>query len=156
MSDRPPEKSKVSARRVLREYVFKIVFCIDFGNKNPISEIDDIISSISEEERNNPILYQKELLHYVEGIYEHLDTIDQIIKENLNNWSWERLMSVDKNILRLATFELLYEVEVPVEVTLNEAVEMAKDYGSEKSSKFVNGVLDVIAKKCASEEKKAL
>jgi len=72
------------------------------------------------------------------------------------NWSWERLVAVDKSILRLATYELLYEKRVPIEVSLNEAVEIAKAYGTEKSGKFVNGILDVIAKKYSSEEKRAL
>ncbi len=150
------EKQRSAGRRKLREAVFKVLFSIDFGNRSKTEEIGMILSSISEEEPGQFTGLEKEITHYVDRIYAHLEEIDGIIKANILNWSWERLLAVDKNILRLATYELLFEEFVPIEVTLNEAVEIAKAYGTDKSGKFVNGILDVIAKKFSSEEKRAL
>jgi N utilization substance protein B len=81
----------------------------------------------------------------VEGYGAHAEEIDTVIRKVSEHWRLERMPLVDRNILRLATFELLYMPEVPRRVTLNEAVELAKRYGGENSAGFVNGVLDRIA-----------
>jgi transcription antitermination protein NusB len=72
-------------------------------------------------------------------------TIDDLIQRTSTNWKLERMARVDRNILRLAVFEILKRADVPVKVTLNEAIELSKKYGSEESSAFVNGILDRIA-----------
>jgi len=82
----------------------------------------------------------------VEGTVEHLAQINQLIARHANNWDITRMAIVDRNILRLGAYELLYLDEVPVKVCLNEAVELAKRFGDEESSKFVNGILDTIHK----------
>jgi len=79
------------------------------------------------------------------GVEEHLDEIDRRIGEVSEHWVVSRMPLVDRNILREAVFELLYVDEVPASVTINEAVELAKTYGGDDSSKFVNGVLGRIA-----------
>ena len=82
----------------------------------------------------------------LEGINEHKDQIDKLIVQTSENWSLERMPIVDRSILRLATFEMLYAKNVPFSVSINEAVELAKDFGGEdESSRFVNGVLGKIA-----------
>ncbi len=81
----------------------------------------------------------------VRGWAEQREKIDQIIREVSQHWRLERMAKVDRNILRLATFELMAMDDVPRRVTLNEAVELAKRFGSEGSAGFVNGVLDRIA-----------
>ena len=81
----------------------------------------------------------------VEGYGAHAEEIDTVIRKVSEHWRLERMPLVDRNILRLATFELLYMPDVPRRVTLNEAVELAKRYGGENSAGFVNGVLDRIA-----------
>lgn len=78
----------------------------------------------------------------VEGTVEHLEQIDALIRERADNWRLERMPAVDRNILRLAIFELLYEEDVPKLVVVDEAIELAKQFGSEQSSRFVNGLLD--------------
>ena len=83
----------------------------------------------------------------VEGVERYLAGIDETIGEVSENWSVSRMPFVDRNILRLATYEILYDAEVPPSVAINEAVELAKVYGGEDSSKFVNGVLGKIALK---------
>ena len=81
----------------------------------------------------------------VAGVERYLDTIDKTIGEVSENWVVSRMPLVDRNILRIATYEILYDAEVPASVAINEAVELAKVYGGEDSSKFVNGVLGKIA-----------
>jgi N utilization substance protein B len=85
----------------------------------------------------------------VSGVEKYLDGIDETIGEVSENWSVSRMPLVDRNILRIATYEILYDAEVPPSVAINEAVELAKVYGGEDSSKFVNGVLGKIALKRA-------
>lgn len=81
----------------------------------------------------------------VRGCAQHLQAIDDRIREASKHWRLERMARVDRNILRLAIFELLERPDVPRRVTLNEAVELAKRYGDENSPAFVNGLLDRIA-----------
>jgi N utilization substance protein B len=83
------------------------------------------------------------------GVEEHLDMIDEMLGLVSENWSVARMPLVDRNILRLATYEILYDFDVPASVAINEAVELAKVYGGEDSSKFVNGVLGRIAERTA-------
>jgi transcription antitermination protein NusB len=86
----------------------------------------------------------------VSGVEAHLPDIDETIGEVSENWSVSRMPLVDRNILRLATYEIAYEGDVPTSVAINEAVELAKVYGGEDSSKFVNGVLGKIAERHAA------
>ncbi len=80
------------------------------------------------------------------GTSEHIEEVDELIAETSENWSLERMPLVDKSILRLATFEMIHVDDVPCSVSINEAVELAKDFGGEDdSSRFVNGVLGKIA-----------
>lgn len=81
----------------------------------------------------------------VRGVQHEKALIDGLIQRTSTNWKLERMARVDRNILRLAVYELLRRPEVPVKVTLNEAIELGKKYGSEESSAFVNGILDRIA-----------
>lgn len=84
------------------------------------------------------------------GVETHQARIDAIIEEISENWSLSRMPLVDRNILRLAVFEILYLDEVPDSVSINEAVEMAKVYGGDDSSKFVNGILGRLAEVSAA------
>ena len=83
----------------------------------------------------------------VTGVEKYLDGIDGTLGEVSENWAVSRMPLVDRNILRIATYEILYDADVPPSVSINEAVELAKVYGGEDSSKFVNGVLGKIALK---------
>jgi N utilization substance protein B len=93
-------------------------------------------------EDGEPDEYCREL---VAGVERYLESLDQLIGEVSENWAVSRMPLVDRNILRIATYEILYDAEVPPSVAINEAVELAKVYGGEDSSKFVNGVLGKIA-----------
>jgi N utilization substance protein B len=78
----------------------------------------------------------------VEGTRERLEEIDELIRSRAENWRLERMPAVDRNILRLAVYEMLRETDVPKLVIVDEAVELAKRFGSEQSGRFVNGLLD--------------
>lgn len=86
------------------------------------------------------------------GVESELDRIDEVIGETSEHWAVSRMPLVDRNILRIATFELVHGGEIPSSVAINEAVELAKVYGGEDSSKFVNGVLGRIAERRPVEE----
>ena len=83
----------------------------------------------------------------VTGTLEHRDKIDGLIREQAEHWRLERMPIVDRNILRLAIYEFLYETDVPKLVVLDEAIELAKRFGSEQSGRFVNGLLDGLLKR---------
>jgi len=82
----------------------------------------------------------------LQGVLQKRPQIDDLISGTSENWTLERMSAVDRNILRLAVYELLFIPDVPRNVTLNEAVELGKKYGAEDSGAFVNGILDRIAK----------
>ncbi len=86
------------------------------------------------------------------GVEEHLDAIDATLSDVSEHWAVSRMPVVDRNILRLSTYEILNVPEVPASVAINEAVELAKTFGGEDSSKFVNGVLGRIAERREIEE----
>jgi len=78
------------------------------------------------------------------GVIEHCQDIDRLIAQYSENWRLDRMNLVDRNILRMATFELLYCEDIPPKVTMNEAIDLGKRYGSEDSGSFINGILDRI------------
>ena len=88
----------------------------------------------------------------VEGIVEHFDALDERIASTAENWTLERMPIVDRNIIRIATYEIVYCDDIPTGVAINEAVEMAKAFGTDESPKFVNGVLGRIASETCGEE----
>ena len=81
-----------------------------------------------------------------EGVHEHLSEIDGEIESHAKDWSIQRIAKVDLSILRIAVYEILYEPGIPVGASVNEAVELAKAFGGDKSPGFVNGILGAVAK----------
>ena len=84
------------------------------------------------------------LTKLVEGVTAHQEELDALIKQHSEHWRLERMAAVDRNLLRLALYELLHQPAIPAKVVINEAVELAKRYGSEESGSFINGILDRI------------
>ena len=101
------------------------------------------LSARAAAELENALEYAKTL---VRGTLDHLDQIDALIRQQAEHWRLERMPPVDRNILRLAVYEFLFETDVPKLVILDEAIELAKEFGTEQSGRFVNGVLDGILK----------
>lgn len=129
----------MGSRRKAREKALQILFQLDFR--------DDDFDAICREYwiKNRSGAKVREFAdELVRGVYANLKTIDQLIGSTLENWSMQRLSSVDKAILRCAVYELFYRTDIPPKVTINEAIEIAKKYGADDSSKFINGVLDKI------------
>ena len=81
----------------------------------------------------------------LQGVWEHRDELDRSLEEAATNWRVERMPVVDRNILRVALYELRYDHETPTSVVIAEAVKRAKEYSTEKSGTFVNGVLSTLA-----------
>lgn len=133
-------------RRNARELIMQMLY---EGNFHPEEDRErilyDKINEMDNKEKNN----NKAIIKFIEdtyfGIYEHLQEIDEKIMGAATNWSFARIAKVDLSILRLAIYELNY-TEVPVRVAVNEAIEIAKAFSTEKSPKFINGVLGSITK----------
>lgn len=82
----------------------------------------------------------------LKGIQEHLEEIDNKIQDNLVKWKLNRLANIDRTILRIATYEIMFNEEIPNKVSINEAIELAKKYADDKSPAFINAVLDKVSK----------
>ena len=126
------------SRREQREQIFKILFGVEFHSAE---ELDEQIALYMEELGE---IRQKEadyILNKVHSIVEHLDDLDSSLNAASKNWKTTRMAKAELSILRLAAYEIKYEEDIPVSVSINEAVELAKAYGSDQGPAFVNGIL---------------
>ena len=130
-----------STRRDARELALRMLFQLDIG-KQPLEEVMEAALTQSHLEGNNR-RYAEEL---VRGALEHMAEIDRRIAALTIAWAPDRQAAVDRNILRLAGYELLYRPDAPVAAVVNEAVELAKKYSTAESGGFVNGVLGALAR----------
>ena len=119
-------------RREAREKAVQTLFQLE-GTELTIEEA---MAYVLEEEKTDAFFEQ-----VVRGTVENQEAIDASLTEKLENWSLSRLAKVDRTILRLAVYELVYTPDTPQSVVMNEAIELSKTFGDDKSSKFVNGVL---------------
>lgn len=129
-------------RTKAREYVLQILYQVDITRGNWQEALENFwqnseVGDISDELKD----FSKQLL---EGVVGHLQEIDRKISKYAANWQLERMAFVDRNIMRLGCFELLYREDIPPKVAINEAVELAKKYSGIESGKFVNAILDQI------------
>lgn len=122
-------------RRTAREKALQAIFQIDVGKVN----VDEAYNHILGKHEQDSFL--KQLIY---GTIEHLETIDGIIIHHLENWTMERLANVDRNILRIAIYEMKYVKDIPFSVSINEAIEIAKRFGDENSGRFINGILSKV------------
>lgn len=127
-------------RRKAREQAFIFLFESVFG----LQKIEDIIKEAQEIREEIINDFSKSLLY---GVEENLSIIDEYIDNNLNGWQKSRLSNVVLCVLRLSIYEILYCKEIPTSVSINEAVEIAKKYGSPEEAAYINGVLGSIARK---------
>ena len=128
-------------RHAARELALKALFAYDVGKNEPgmIMELlfeEEIIDTTSKEFS----------VYLVEGVIENMATIDQMIEKYALEWALDRMPAVDRNIMRVALFEILFSPDIPKAVIINEAIELAKAYGSEDSARFVNGIVGNIIK----------
>ena len=127
-------------RRKAREFALQMLYQFDVSN-----EFEYLINEFwSNKEVPDDV---KEFAdNIVEGVVKNLHSIDNMLIESAANWSIDRMAVVDRNIMRIAVYELLFIKNIPVKVTINEAIEIAKRFGGEESSAFINGILDKIIK----------
>ena len=130
----------MGTRREGRELALQALYSLDL---NPM-ETRESLRLLRENSRVGVAVrtFAEEL---VAGVMENREALDKIIKGQSTNWSISRMTRVDINILRIATFELLFRSDIPKNVTMNEAIEVAKKFGTEESPAFINGILDEIA-----------
>ncbi|MBS3898061.1 MAG: transcription antitermination factor NusB [Dethiobacter sp.] len=129
------------SRRLAREIAFKALFQEDVG-KNCLEPVFTELLTESGLSGDHA-LFARQL---AEGTLLHLAEIDNILAKYLVNWEFGRLAAVDRSVLRLATYELLYCADIPTAVSINEALELSKLFNSDESAKFLNGVLDKLAR----------
>ena len=126
------------SRSELREHIFRMLFRIEFNNEAEMSEQEtlyfDLLDDFSEKE-------QEYILNKYRAIKERVEEIDNLLNELSEGWKTTRMNRVDLTILRLATYEIKWDEDVPAGVAINEAVELAKRYSSDQGPSFVNGVL---------------
>ncbi|MFZ4403038.1 MAG: transcription antitermination factor NusB [Pseudobdellovibrionaceae bacterium] len=128
-------------RRQARELALQVLFQSEFSPKVTSNQFLELFDEVIDKET----LHMTDSL--VQGVQSHKEKIDQILQSSSNHWKIDRMSTVDRNILRIATFEMHFASEpVKPSITINEAIEISKKYGTSESSSFVNGLLDQVAK----------
>ncbi|AMM97845.1 MULTISPECIES: transcription antitermination factor NusB [Bacillus] len=122
-------------RRTAREKALQTLFQIDVSNIDP----KEAITHALDEQESDPFFEE-----LVFGVLEQKDKLDDMISQHLVNWKLDRIANVDRAVLRLSVYEMVYQEDIPVSVSMNEAIELAKLFGDDKAPKFVNGVLSNI------------
>jgi N utilization substance protein B len=123
-------------RRISRERAVQALYSLEINEMDP----SELINSILMEDETPSEL----LIELVNGVINNLETIDNLLIQNLENWKLDRIGKVERAILRIAVYEMKFMSDMPVSVTLNEAIELAKTFCDPASSKFINGVLSKI------------
>ena len=126
-------------RRKLREHILQLLYQVEVSKNSP----EETFSYYIKDEQ--PDKDSKEFVRQILfGVYEKQKELDSLISQFAQNWKLHRIALIDKNILRMATYEMLYLKDIPHVVSINEAVDIAKKYSTADSGKFVNGILDKI------------
>ena len=132
-------------RTQARELALQLLYQLDLRGEEILGEIEAYLAQ--EESADAEVrAFAKDLLF---GFWERRAVIDQKIEEVAKNWQLKRMAAIDRNILRLATYELLYREDIPPLVTINEAIDIAKKFSTKNSGPFVNGILDNIRLRAA-------
>ena len=126
-------------RRRSRELAIKVLFHLEFSRDDPVVAFDLISNNFGAAEDIKP--FSREM---VEGVYLHMQELDELLSKASQHWRLERIAKVDRTILRMALYELMYRDDIPPKVTINEAVDLGKRFCSEESGAFINGILDKI------------
>src|SRR4030042_4329604 len=128
-------------RRKARELAIQILYNMEF-NPGEADEICDLVCENFSPSKSIRVFSGK----LVCGVRDNIKYLDGIIRGSLKNWRLERISVVDKSILRLASYEILFMEDIPYKVSIDEAIELGKKFGTEESGAFINGVLDNILK----------
>jgi transcription antitermination protein NusB len=128
----------VGTRRQARKRAMQILFELDVNSQ----ETEAALRQAWKEQPDMPTPSRTFTENLVRGTLDHLPEIDGLIKQYAENWDIKRMGGIDKNVMRVALYEMLYCEDIPPVVSINEAVDIAKEYGDVKSGRFVNGILD--------------
>ena len=128
-------------RREARESALKFLYQTEFNSENPDLELDSFCGRLNASEE-----VQGFTQTLIKNIFIHKKEVDDLLKKISANWVPDRMAMIDKNILRLGICELLFDSTTPPKVVINEAVEIAKKFGTEESPDFINGILDKVYK----------
>ena len=137
------------SRKTAREVTMKLAFARLFGGEDTYEAVLDksgITEALSEEDLDFSSTV-------IDGIEVHQEEIDELIDELAIGWSIDRMPKVDLSILRVAIYEMKYRKDIPCSVSINEAVELAKRFGGDRSSAYINGMLGTLAKRLEQEDK---
>jgi len=126
-------------RRRARELAIKVLFHMEFTSEEPEEVFYLICESFGSSESIRPFSRQLVL-----GVCENREELDSLIRQSSQHWRLERMSRVDRSILRLGVFEILFMKDIPPKVSIDEAVDLGKKYGTEESGAFINGILDNI------------
>ncbi len=129
----------MSVRRRAREIALQVLYQLDIRPGEPQEALDLYFENFRPSEKAREFCQR-----LIEGVRQNRQEIDRLLEENAENWTLNRMAVVDRNILRVATFELLHCPDIPFKASLNEAIELAKKFGTDDSSAFINGILDRI------------
>ncbi|MGN0484525.1 MAG: transcription antitermination factor NusB [Lachnospiraceae bacterium] len=130
------------SRRELREQVFKMLFRVEFHTTEDVSQqLELFFEDIDDSQSKRTEQDQQYIEHKFKDIVAHLQEIDDKINQVAERWKTSRMGKVDLTLIRLAVYEIQFEEDVPTGVAINEAVELAKKYGTDESPSFVNGIL---------------
>ncbi len=136
-------------RRQARKVVLKTLYWMETTGETAEKAFEDISSNWS-----RPIFDRPYADRLLEGIAAKSEELDAVLSSIVKNWDIQRIAIIDRNILRIAIYEILYLEDIPPKVSMDEAIEIAKIYSTADSSKFVNGILDRVLKKKARLSKK--
>jgi transcription antitermination protein NusB len=128
-------------RRKSREFALQTLYQWNVTKRDVRQILDQLRAHFSPEDEKDDFAEQ-----IVLGVLEHCSDLDQVIEQCSEHWRLDRMSLIDRNILRIATFELLYCTETPYKVVLNEAIDLGKRFGSDDSGSFINGILDRVQK----------
>ena len=126
-------------RRRARELAMQALFYMDMRQKSSQELVDLFCQCFTPSPKNLPFF-----MELVNGVMNHKPQIDAIIERFSNNWKISRMSCVDRNIMRIAVYEMLFRRDIPSKVSINEAIDVGKKYGTDESGAFINGILDSI------------
>jgi N utilization substance protein B len=125
-----------------RAITLKYLYGVDLGGPTRGEDFERFV--VHQNEKGPAVTFAREL---VAGVLAHREALDDLLRRLATNWSLDRMAVIDRNILRIACYELLFEKGMPAGVCINEAVELAKRFGSSQSGSFVNGILDQVRRR---------
>ena len=130
------------SRKLSREFTMKLLYQMEIQKDDREEQLKNALD-------DSEVKFTKKDTDYIcgvlDGVFSNLAEMDKIIEKNAKGWKLQRISRVDLSILRLCIYEILYRDDIPLSVSINEAVELAKKYGAEDSSAFINGILSNVA-----------